>query len=519
MTDNNNDENIHIGELFKQIFGYWRIYVPIGLICLVAAIVFLLVTPKEYAVTSRMQLLSNQQGIMSEMKMLRGAGVASLFGSSASGLISEDEILLMKSRINLLEVIKNNDLQISTTVRRGLKKITLDKDESPLAFTFPTSFLDTLSAPITLKTTLRDGRINKMIIKSILFDKIQLKNQSLPLELVLPVGEISIKDNLLSNGTYTTTIQPLQLTFEELEENVDIYPSETMSNIIELYIRSANKYQARKILNNIMNEYNNYSRNVKLVESNLNADFVRNRLDTITTELAFLEHQIEKYKQGNKMPDINAHVSLIYYGNQEAEQAILGAETRLRMLNYVIDYMENPANQFSAIPIIDGAGEQAIALYNESLLDRQRLLISSEPNNPALQLAEKQLEEQRKMLLETVKSVRNNVLIRLETLREKDTKLTNLLDKLPKQEREFIEMKRQQRIKESIYLFLMQKLQEQELANSPDELAGRIVDKAYSSYKHVFPKGKIILIIAFAVACMLSLAIIGVKLFMFNKKQ
>ena len=67
MTDNNNDENIHIGELFKQIFGYWRIYVPIGLICLVAAIVFLLVTPKEYAVTSRMQLLANQQGIMSEV--------------------------------------------------------------------------------------------------------------------------------------------------------------------------------------------------------------------------------------------------------------------------------------------------------------------------------------------------------------------------------------------------------------------------------------------------------------------
>ena len=66
-----------------------------------------------------------------------------------------------------------------------------------------------------------------------------------------------------------------------------------------------------------MKEYNNDSRNVKLVESNLNAEFVRKRLDTITTELAFLEHQIEKYKQGNKMPNINAHVSLVYYGNQE----------------------------------------------------------------------------------------------------------------------------------------------------------------------------------------------------------
>ena len=60
--------------------------------------------------------------------MLRGAGVTSLFGGSASGLISEDEILLMNSRINLLAVIKNNDLHVFTTVRRGLKKFTLDKD-------------------------------------------------------------------------------------------------------------------------------------------------------------------------------------------------------------------------------------------------------------------------------------------------------------------------------------------------------------------------------------------------------
>ena len=63
MTDNtnNNDENIHIGELFKQIFGFWKIYVPIGIVCLIGAIVFLLVTPKEYAMTSRIQLLSESR--------------------------------------------------------------------------------------------------------------------------------------------------------------------------------------------------------------------------------------------------------------------------------------------------------------------------------------------------------------------------------------------------------------------------------------------------------------------------
>ena len=80
-------------------------------------------------------------------------------------------------------------------------------------------------------------------------------------------------------------------------------------------------------------------------------------------------------------------------------------------------------------------------------------------------------------------------------------------------------MKRQQRIKESIYLFLMQKLQEKELVNSPEDMAGRIIDKAYSSYKHVFPKGTIVLIIAFFIACTLSLIGILIKYIISKNKS
>ena len=122
------------------------------------------------------------------------------------------------------------------------------------------------------------------------------------------------------------------------------------------------------------------------------------------------------------------------------------------------------------------------------------------------------------MRLESIESIRNNTQISLDALIAKDTKLSRQVDKLPTQEREFIEMKRQQKMKETMYLFLMQKLQEKELVNSPDEIAGRVVDKPYASYKHVFPKGSVILIIAFLLACMLSAVVIGVKIAVSKKK-
>ena len=129
------------------------------------------------------------------------------------------------------------------------------------------------------------------------------------------------------------------------------------------------------------------------------------------------------------------------------------------------------------------------------------------------------MKEKRKMLLETIKNVaKNNLQISLNALYNKDNTLIQQIDKLTTQEREFIEMKRKQKIKESIYLFLIQKLQEKELINSPDEVAGRIVDEAYTSYKHIFPKTSIVLIIAFILASMVSLFIISLKIFVFNKE-
>ncbi len=70
-----NDENIHIGALLKQFLAYWKIYTPIGIICLIAAVCFLIATPQEYQFTARIQLISDNQGMMSELKMLKSTGI------------------------------------------------------------------------------------------------------------------------------------------------------------------------------------------------------------------------------------------------------------------------------------------------------------------------------------------------------------------------------------------------------------------------------------------------------------
>ena len=109
-----NDENIHIGEFFKTVFSYWKIYVPIGVLFLIGAIIFRIVTPKEYKIVSRVQLLSEKQGMMSELKMVKSSGLGGLLGGSSSGVTVDDEITIIHSRQHLTKVIEDNELQVET---------------------------------------------------------------------------------------------------------------------------------------------------------------------------------------------------------------------------------------------------------------------------------------------------------------------------------------------------------------------------------------------------------------------
>ena len=218
------DENIHIGELLKQYIHYWKIYIPIGIICLIGAIIFILVIPKEYDIVAKIQLMGEKNGMMSELKMLKSSAIGGLLGGGGNSANTENEIVLMTSRNNLINVIRITQYQIETTTRNRLKKVILSKKESPVTYTFPIAFLDTLSKPITIKLNILNNNIQKIKVESYLFDDIIIKSQSFPYDLVLPIGTITIVSDGKANGNYTTKITPLQKAFETLSEDIYIYP-------------------------------------------------------------------------------------------------------------------------------------------------------------------------------------------------------------------------------------------------------------------------------------------------------
>ena len=523
MKYNNNpiqqDENIDIAKLFSRFYAYWKYFFYIGFICIIIAIIFILVTPSQYKIKSSLQLISESSGMTSELKMLKATALGSMFSASGAGVNANDEVLLIQSKVITGEMISKLGLQVDIKNKEGLKMISAYK-KSPIALEFPTNFLDTLSKPISVKLSISNQKAD-IKLKSALFEEKNLNDVSLPYIIQSGIGNIKISKTgnfkLEDDKDLEINIYPLNYIYELYLEKLVIAPADAGSDIIELSLKDENKERGTDILNTTMEIYNDYSKSVKVIKSAVNASFVKEKLALVTSELDSLEKKIEIYKKQNKIPDLEAYGSVVYMGSEESNKKILDLQTQLKSMNYVLSYIKNPNNQYAIVPNISYGDEALTSAYNKLMFERFRLLKSTEPSNPAIVLINDQLKEQRKVLIETINSAIKGLEITINEVNKKDLSLNSQLNKLPAQEKEFIEMKRAQKVKETLYLFLLQKIQEKEISNAPDEMASRIVDHAYCSFKPVFPKKIIVFAVAFLASIILSIIIISIRLFFIKK--
>lgn len=111
-------------------------------------------------------------------------------------------------------------------------------------------------------------------------------------------------------------------------------------------------------------------------------------------------------------------------------------------------YIDNPDNKYEVIPanvgLTDAGLTNVIAQYNEMLIERKRLLRSSNENNPMLINLDTSISATRNTVLTTVESVEKGLQITRNNLDLEARKYQARISNAPQQERELISITRQQ---------------------------------------------------------------------------
>ena len=333
-----------------------------------------------------------------------------------------------------------------------------------------------------------------------------------------PIGNVSVMKSEhyfpqeLSLRVEHTSIQSA---VNHVSSNLSVSAVSEMSTIIKLSYNDVTPQRAEDILTNLIVVYNAQWVKDCNRRSESTTKFIGERLAVIEGELGTVENDISSFKSANLIPAGSSDVSDIYVSqatNASAQTTELN--NQLQMASHVRNYLTNPANKYVLIPANQGVNSPNISSqiteYNTLLLARNNLLSASSMQNPLIQEKDLQLEELRNALIASVDNHIASLNVALQSALAQQGQANSKIASSPEMSKYLLSVERQQKVKENLYLYLLQKREENELSQAFTAYNSRVVSSATGSNTPTSPVPTMV----WGIGAILGLVIPGLIIFL-----
>ena len=495
--------------LFKYAI-HWPWFLACTLLCMAGAWLYLCYTPSVYNISASVIIKDNDKNskASSGMADLEDLG----FYSSINNFDNEVEIL--QSRTLIKKVVEELDLYISYATKSSFHDIELYKS-SPVKVWITPEEAQKLPAPARLHLTLQPG--NKLNVKLRIGEEEYNKQfDKLPALLTTPSGTFSFtpKDSTTVQSTQEimATVSSPRSVANAYRGALSIEPTSKSTTIAQISVKSTHTQRGMDFINKLVEVYNRDANDDKNEVATKTAEFIDERIKIINGELGTTEQELETFKRDAGLTDLKSDAQLALSENSEYEKKRAENSTQLRLVQFLASYANNPDHAYEVLPVNVGLTDtgltELINRYNEMLLERKRLLRSSQENNPVVVNLDASIRAMRSNVLTTINSVQRGLAITQADLERQAGKYAGRITNAPGQERQLVSISRQQEIKAGLYLMLLQKREENAITLASTANNARIVDEALADAIPVSPKGKMIYLVALILGVALPVAVI-----------
>lgn len=514
MTPENPEENsFNLYEIIFKYLVYWPWFVASVLVCLVLAFVYLRYQAPVYNVTASV-LIKEDESRNRSMGAASGAleALQSMGGFSMSNNF-DNEVEILKSRTLIKKVITNLGLYISTGEKRFFGYNTPLYKTSPLEVYMSPEEAEKLEDAIKLNLTYTSDNQLKVKAEYILNEEeleLEKNFDKLPAVIPTPIGVLSItvKDSLLTewrkknsgNLQLVTKINSPTAVAKAYGEGLTVEATSKTTTIAQMAVQNTSRQRAIDFINCLVTFYNQDANDEKNEVAMKSAEFIEDRIQIINQELGTTETQLADFKQKSGLTDLTSDAKLALEENSKYEQMRIENQTQIRLVEFLRDYINNPANVHEVIPANVGLQDQDLSKlidqYNTLLIERKRLLLTSSETNPAVVNMNTGIEATRHNVQTTVTSVLKGLQITKADLERQARKFEGRISSAPQQEKEFLSMARQQEIKAQLYIMLLQKREENAITLAATATNGRIIEEALPDKYPVSPRKKMVALAA-----------------------
>ncbi len=478
--------SLSLRDLFYKYIRFLPWFVLSVAMALFGAYAYLRYATPIYSTSATLVIKTEQQGG-------RGDKYDDIFSGGKSQNI-QSEIEVMKSKGLMSRVVLKKNLQFSYYVKGKIKTVNIYKacpfylqamkiNDSSYGFTLKIKFADQKSFRVNNEDTL------------IGFDQ--------PFINQFGTFKLSRYNNGNISRDYSVLYHPMTSAAASFAGGIQVASKSAGTGILTISMQSSNPMLAADVINQLMDEYGGYTRELKKRTADSSLAFIEARLEMFGRELDSVQDKLLQYTQQNNLIDISKQSTSYFESISAADKAINEQQLQMNTADFIEIYLRDKKNVYSPVLVPSSLGlsdatlNGLVSSYNTMQMERQSLLDGNVPaGNPVIREINDRIEKLRISLLENLANIKRSYLKTISTIRQNSGKAETQLMTLPFKEKGYLDIKRQVDNKQVLYNIMLQKREETALSRAATIENSQVVERAYIPGSPISPKKRNIQIMA-----------------------
>ena len=488
IQDFQEEDSLDLKREITRYLRYWPWFILAMLVTVISAYMFLRYAPKIYETSAKIKILDETEGL--ELP-------TSAFIFKRVNINLENEIEILTSYRIIETVVR--DLKLNTTFFQEGSIQTRQIANLPFKFE-QTIAADSIIYPYTYHVTVNSESLdilNKSTESNFVFENHDsyLKEHNLPFQ--IQIEDKSSIESLIGEK-FVVKFTPIKKAVLRLKSGLKVEAIGEQSDLLKLSKKGESTLWSEYILNALVEAFNQDGINDRQLVSKRTLDFIDDRFIFLAQELDSIEIDRKDFKQDNNLIDLETNAGIDLMQRSQSDNELFQVENQIALADLLKDALGTVNTEVGLLPSDIGINNASLNVliqeYNAAVLQQNKLVTSGGVNNPSVKIVDTQINNLRRNLSQSIFSYAAQLKVSRQQLEKRNQKFSGKVSSLPRKEKLLRAIERQQKIKESLYLLLLQKREEAAINLAITEPSVKIVEYALSGSNPISPNSRIIYI-------------------------